>query len=320
MRTLTSNALSVLRAAEEIIESEKSGLDLPSPTSHQSDDSSDSRSPLEENNNKTVALGPDSNLPSPSKLSDLNKSVSSGYGSSSVTSSAIDLTDSDSVMAASSVSQQDLPSPLDEFALYLPPLEDDGSGSYRQEVSISLGPSFNSRANGKKSDVTNKDKSSVTNRDKSNVTNRDISSEVVPVSSSANSSFPTRTPDEPKSTSTAEAPSADSVLPKTRPAQRLAGPSQQRADRPDSKLVVSDLTAGSREDEDNALLNFGPKDIPKNVYDRDYEVPRRQKAQDGEEGSERKRWSVTLDPYSPSADVVNRQQNLQDTEEKVRVL
>ena len=50
-------------------------------------------------------------------------------------------------------------------------------------------------------------------------------------------------------------------------------------------------------------------------YGRDFEVSPR--SEDEKEVGDRKKWSVKLEPYSPAAEVVNRQPTLEETEEQV---
>lgn len=314
VRKLTSNALSVLRAAEEIIQSEKNASEHPQPPAssslqpdYNSSLSSSSfqhpKSPSEENNNnKAVSPASEMSLSVLTNHSDLNKSVSSGYGTtSSMTSSAMD--DADSEMAESAVSQPELTSQLDEFALYLPPLEDDSSGSYREEVSISLSSGPSSKANrARPVGASSASSGTLTNSSSS---------------SSFSSSSSGRTLEPPISTSQSMSNSRDSATP-ARSARNQPVSSQLKMevprDEPDSRLT--DMSTGSRDRDGNLVVNFGPKEIDSTAYSRDYEVPGRHKVPEVEVG-ERKRWSVTLDPYSSTADVVNRRPSLEETEEKV---
>lgn len=321
VRKLTSNALSVLRAAEEIIQSEKNASEHPQPPTSSSSSSSSlqpdyNSSPSsssfqhpnspskEDNNNKAVSPASEMSLSVLTNHSDLNKSVSSGYGTtSSMTSSAMD--DADSEMAESAVSQPELPSQLDEFALYLPPLDDDSSGSYREEVSISLSSGPSSKANrARPVGASSASSGTLTNSS----------------SSSSFSSSSGRTLEPPISTSQSMSNSRDSATP-ARSARKQPVSSQLKVevprDEPDSRLT--DMSTGPRDRDGNLVVNFGPKEIDSTTYGRDYEVPGRHKAPEGEVG-ERKRWSVTLDPYSSAADVVNRRPSLEETEEKVTAL
>lgn len=303
-----------MRVAEEIIQSEKNaaGLHEPDPAlPRQRGNSSQHASPTEENNNKTVvSLASDLGRSVLTNQSDLNKSVSSGYGTTtSMTSSAVD--DNDSEMTGSSLSQPDPPPQQDEFALYLPPLGDDSSGSYREEVSISLSSTPGNKTNrARPSGASSASSSTLTNSSSP--------------SSSRSSSVSGRAPETQNSTSSAASSSTRDSAASAHSSRKQPASSPLKVevevpkDEPDSRLTVPDVPTGSGDDGD-LVLNFGPKEISSTAYGRDYELPSRQRAVEAE-GSERKRWSVTLDPYSSAADVVNRQPSLEETEEKVGAL
>ncbi|KAK7113503.1 hypothetical protein V1264_012777 [Littorina saxatilis] len=301
VRKMTSNALSVLRAAEEIIEGERKAMESPSspsPPLSKRDNSAPFPSLTEENNNKSVSLAPELTQSQLTSHSDLNKSVSSGYGTNSMASSAVE--DNESV-AGSQVSQQE-----DEFAMYLPSLDDDISGSYREEVSIALSSKKPSGAPFSSSPASSSGSSTLTNS----------------YSSSSSSSAKTVQSSQPTSTP-ARNSTLDSAVSSSR---RPPVSSAVSIDEPDSRLntmLPDSLASGREAEEEDLVLNFGPKEIDSRTYGRDYEVkPTRQKSVDrkGEnegEGSEHKRWSVSLDSFSPVAQVVNRQPSVEETEEKI---
>ncbi|KAK7506218.1 hypothetical protein BaRGS_00002330 [Batillaria attramentaria] len=246
VRMLTSNALSVLRTAEEIIQTEKEmSSDHNANSPHLQNLPASVSEPDEENNNKTVS--------------------STVHSSSFVSNGAKD--NDNSFVSGSSAVDLHLPPLTDDFSLDLPPLEDDymsqDSSSYREEVSISL--------------LSKPDKAKVNTADSA------VSSANTVRSSSDRSLL--------------SGPSSSANVPK---------------DETDSPMSRSDVTLDSEHDS-GMVLNFGPKEVNRDAYSRDYEVVPKMP----EETEERKRWSVTLDPYSPVAEVVNRHPSLDDTEEKI---
>ena len=78
-----------------------------------------------------------------------------------------------------------------------------------------------------------------------------------------------------------------------------------------SSLTTMDKVDGDTNNsvDEGVVCNFGPKSIDSDKYNRDFESKE----------SKRKKWEVKLDHYSPRAEIVNRKQNLQHTEEQVRL-
>ena len=281
----------MLRAAEEIIQNEKHSSGIPASTStpHAQEELTSYPCFGEENNSRSVSVS----LVSDMSQSDLNQSVSSGYGTLSMASSAIDDNGNDSVMAGSTMSFLDC---QDDLALLdLPALDDDGLGSYREEVSIHLSSKASSRPTaGRPSGASSSSSSTVTN------------------SSSSSSSSSNKTVKHLESNSTAHTPAGSDVSEQW---PSRAGSAQESEQIPGvSNCGLPDMS----ELEDKLVLNFGPKERDVAAYARDYEVGGPQTVQERTaKGCDRTRWSVKMNPYSAAADVVNRQPNLEETEEQV---
>ncbi|XP_076459108.1 uncharacterized protein LOC143292571 isoform X2 [Babylonia areolata] len=278
IRKLTSNALSVLRAAEEIIQSERSQSDVSLTPSQQGSRSSPAPClPLDSGTNKPVSLWSSMDQCSLTSQSDLSQSVSSGYGTLSMTSSAVDDTGNDDTITEASLSQLD----QDEFALCLPPLDEPASAPYREEVSINLAPNTPTKTpsggGGGGRASSSSSSSTLTDSSASSSTNSGKTVKSLKAVSPLNGDF-------------------SDIL------QSLPSASEKGA------------ATGEEEEEENLVLNFGPKEINAAAYTRDYDV-----AQDAREreAAERKRWSVTLDPFVATAEVVNRQPSVEETEEKI---
>ncbi|KAL8558813.1 hypothetical protein ACOMHN_046395 [Nucella lapillus] len=270
IRKLTSNALSVLRAAEEIIQSEKSLSFAPSQqgvcSSPVPDLPEDSHSRSESLSSALSSAMDQSCLTS---HSDLNQSVSSGYGTLSMTSSALEDNCNDDTITESLLSQLD----QDDFALCLPSLDDPtpSSGPYREEVAMNVA---SSKPSG-------------------------------PPSSSSSS---TLTDSSASSYATVRARKAASPLNTSTHSSLSERAASARAEKSSTRRSVGE------EEEESLRPNFGPKEISRTAYGRDYVVG---SCSEEGEGSERKRWSVSLNPHVPTADVVNRQPSLEETEEQI---
>ena len=78
-----------------------------------------------------------------------------------------------------------------------------------------------------------------------------------------------------------------------------------------SSLTTMDKVDGDTNNsvDEGVVCNFGPKSIDSDKYSRDFESKE----------SKRTKWEVKLNHYSPRAEIVNRKQNLQHTEEQVRL-
>ncbi|XP_076468441.1 uncharacterized protein LOC143299094 isoform X2 [Babylonia areolata] len=364
-RRLTPSTLSVLHAAEEIIQQEQNSPDTTTTTSSSlslssSSSSSSSQPPRPRPRSSVPSLTntpppqaptKDDGIhrtvsrPSPAGHTDLNTSVSSGY--------AVDFPDSGTVESRRDWNLS--PSPQDEFVSHLPPLPgDEGSprgGSYREEVSISLsgggvGGSSSSSSQPKKEKPTavSSARAAATTttaasktaavtpasgRRTATAAARDLhsSSSVRVDSSSSSSSFPPATSSSSSSTAPRYASSSAPVVPSSTRQTRSSAAAAERRTRAAAAVpvTVTDEANGPQGAEvppvraqgPDLVLNFGPKEIDPASYSRDYVVVKGAGGGRGgeEEGGGRKRWSVTLDPYSPTADVVNRRRQGSEAEE-----
>lgn len=286
VRKLTSNALSVLRAAEEIIQTEKemasnfrASSPPPSPPLPQHASPSSSISAAEEENNNKMST------------------ASFTFTDSLVGNRAVE-TGSDRCVNDSPVTEHNLSPLKDDFSLDLPSLEDDylsqDSSSYREEVSISLSSS--------KADRTS------VNRVQQQQQRPGLSGAGSSLYGGANSSSKG---DRPTNSATSETDSSSTSSTST--VRSSSGRfSMSAKDETDTPMTRSDVTLDSMADS-GLVLNFGPKEANRQLYGRDYEMAHKASGEAGE----RKRWSVTLDPFSADAEVVNRQPSLDETEEKI---
>lgn len=308
VRMLTSNALSVLRTAEEIIQSERE-MDY-SPRSSEHTNISSVSGQEEENNNKNVSSTFDSSSPARNGTQGNSDSFVSGN---------------------SSVTDLHLPPLTDDFSLDLPPLEDDylshDSSSYREEVSISLSskPKVNSAQKHQQEPQSQPPKGagtsgyfdSVTNgASRFNSTNSASTARGDEYGSNANSASLSSTSLSSTSANTVKTSFSDKLSPSGRLSSSTAGlldgkSLDSETPSKDDLMTRSDVTVDSQDS--GLVLNFGSKEVDREVYSRDYDVVPRTP----EDTGERKRWSVTLDPYSPVAEVVNRQPSVDETEEKI---
>ncbi|KAL8563945.1 hypothetical protein ACOMHN_059375 [Nucella lapillus] len=253
-RKLTSNTLSVLKAAEEIIQQEKQPAG-PSSTEIPPHRDSTPASTAEDFSPRRPT-DPQDFSPRRPTPSDLATSGSSGYGSTSMTSSGLDFPDSG---RAGSPSQGDpLSSPQDDFAMYLPSLGDEnGSGSYREEVSISL--------SGTKTPKTEKPGAA-------------FSSAPPAMRAVPQPSRRWREPSSTSSTSSARSASqsGSTVVPPAQKhslSQQQQQQQQQQQEEPSGSVKDrADSWSKSAESAD-LVLNFGPKDVNAAAYSRDYELP-----------------------------------------------
>lgn len=80
----------------------------------------------------------------------------------------------------------------------------------------------------------------------------------------------------------------------------------------DSSNISSDMNDNVL-DSDTQIVNFGAKPVQAEFYSRDYIINN----SSAPVKPPRKKWEVKTDPYSPNAEIVNRQNDLDNTEEKV---
>ncbi|XP_067687580.1 uncharacterized protein [Haliotis asinina] len=86
----------------------------------------------------------------------------------------------------------------------------------------------------------------------------------------------------------------------------------ERQDRSLSPTSVKFTLPDKQRDQSNdpvkeETVNFGPKDVDDNRYGRDYEL----------KSSGKKKWEVKTDFYSPHAEIVNRKETVENTEEQI---
>lgn len=278
MRLITSNALSVLRTAQETIESEKSF----------SQEYSTSTPRLQ--NRKSGMVGQDGD-------NNNNKSSSPVFASLSLTETDSKAIDINSMLP----DNLDEPS-FDSFRTtseYTPVV----SGSYREEVSLSLSSVSNKNINDPLPPSAFSDAQKV------------CATEVKAQKAVVDDVFGRET-DSSRTSNHSSMPTADNSMRSMREKLTLTDESSVTVptDEVDSRLAMSDFSLASPESDSKLIVNFGPKETNREWYSRDYEVS---SVKPAAETTARKRWSVTLDPYCPTAEVVNRQSSLEETEEKV---
>ncbi|XP_025093425.1 uncharacterized protein LOC112563549 isoform X6 [Pomacea canaliculata] len=278
VRLITSNALSVLRTAQETIESEKSF----------SQEYSTSTPRLQ--NRKSGMVGQDGD-------NNNNKSSSPVFASLSLTETDSKAIDINSMLP----DNLDEPS-FDSFRTtseYTPVV----SGSYREEVSLSLSSVSNKNINDPLPPSAFSDAQKV------------CATEVKAQKAVVDDVFGRET-DSSRTSNHSSMPTADNSMRSMREKLTLTDESSVTVptDEVDSRLAMSDFSLASPESDSKLIVNFGPKETNREWYSRDYEVS---SVKPAAETTARKRWSVTLDPYCPTAEVVNRQSSLEETEEKI---